>query len=270
MRKLARILAVAAIASMSASYAFAGGGAGTGVNGSFHDISYLGNAGLGFTSDQLQRVCVFCHTPHNAQDTSGTGVVAPLWNHAITTQNMGTQPYTWSAPANLPIAFNTTDYLIGPSRLCESCHDGSLAADAHGGVHPGTGTTHLSGANAITDLSVTHPIGFLYNEAQTARNSTAAGGIQEIADPSSFYLKSVPTASGGASAMNTQPAQRAASGFTYGTKKISDTLYSGYMTCASCHDVHNTNNVVGTVGGYNYFLWAPEEGSAICLSCHVK
>jgi hypothetical protein len=269
MKKLARILAVAAIASMSASYAFAGGAAGTGINGTFHDISYLGNAGQGFNADQYQRVCVFCHTPHNAQSTSGTGVVAPLWNHAITTQNMGTQPYQWAAPANLPISFNTTDYLIGPSRLCESCHDGSLAADAHGGVGTGNNGTHvLSGNNAITDLSVTHPIGFLYADAVTNRNTT--GGIQEVADPSSFYLRSVPITSGGASAMNTQPAQRAATGFTYGTKRISDTLYSGYMTCASCHDVHNTNNVVGSVGGYNYFLWAPEEGSAICLSCHIK
>jgi hypothetical protein len=56
-------------------------------------------------------------------------------------------------------------------------------------------------------------------------------------------------------------------------KKIQDTLYGadGYMTCASCHDVHNTVNVTPASGHtYNYFLYAQEEGSAICLSCHIK
>ena len=61
-----------------------------------------------------------------------------------------------------------------------------------------------------------------------------------------------------------------------GSKKISDTLYGGYVTCASCHEVHNTRNAVNAASIYsptftpNYFVWAPEEGSALCLSCHVK
>ncbi|WP_408967406.1 cytochrome c3 family protein [Oryzomonas sp.] len=48
------------------------------------------------------------------------------------------------------------------------------------------------------------------------------------------------------------------------------------MTCASCHDVHNTNNAKNDPSisnpnfTPNYFVWAKETNSALCLSCHVK
>ena len=60
------------------------------------------------------------------------------------------------------------------------------------------------------------------------------------------------------------------------TKKISDVMHAGYMTCASCHEVHNTKNSendpsVNTPGFTpNYFVYAREQNSALCLSCHVK
>jgi hypothetical protein len=53
------------------------------------------------------------------------------------------------------------------------------------------------------------------------------------------------------------------------------------MTCATCHDVHNKNNVpnnaanqldaahADTVQG-NYFVFAPQSGSQLCTSCHDK
>ena len=58
-------------------------------------------------------MCIFCHTPHNAMNVAQTGnVPVPLWNHALSSQQL--DPYTWAAPANLPIQFNN-DPLIGPS-----------------------------------------------------------------------------------------------------------------------------------------------------------
>jgi hypothetical protein len=156
-----------------------------------------------------------------------------------------------------------------------SCHDGVTAVDSHGptsgvGTAQGNnnGTTPLtSPGRYIDNLSVTHPVGFLYQDALNTRSG-------EIVDPSSnFFIKSVPSAAAAAS-VNTH--DRAASGITYSTKKISDTLYGGYLTCASCHDVHNTNNAINAASLSNpsfvpnYFVWAPEQNSALCLSCHVK
>jgi hypothetical protein len=255
MKKLASILAVVALSAVSATVAFAGGGAGTGVNGSLHDITYLGASGGYYNQDQYQRVCVFCHTPHNAQPNGA--VPAPLWNHAPSSVTLAS--YAWAAPANLPIAFNG-DALVGPSRLCMACHDGLTAVDSHGSAGQGGNGNHVmnSATRTITNLGVTHPIGFQYGEAYTAR------GADELVPTTAHFLTSVPTGNAAVTA-NT----KTRGGFTQGTKVIGDTMYSGFMTCASCHDVHNTNNVA-SAAGYNYFLWAPEEGSAICLSCHIK
>jgi len=271
MKKLVTLLAIAALSALGASAAMAGQTAATGVNGSMHDITYLGQAGgFGYNQDDFQRVCIFCHTPHNAQPNGD--VPAPLWNHPESTVDLA--PYTWAAPANLPIAFDV-DPLIGPSRLCMGCHDGITAVDKHGptvGTAEGTpaykalpGNPMASAGRFITDLTVTHPIGFTYADAFSVRGAT------ELVDPTTgYFLASVPDGP------NVNTNDRAGSGFVDGTKKISDTLYGGFVTCASCHEVHNTKNAVNDPSIYtpsfspNYFVWAKEKNSALCLSCHIK
>jgi hypothetical protein len=272
MNKILTLLAIAALTALGTSVVLAGQAPQTGVNGSMHDITYLGGSGYGgYQQDDFQRVCIFCHTPHNAQAQGD--VPAPLWNHEPSTVDLA--PYAWAAPANLPIAFDV-DPLVGPSRLCMGCHDGVTAVDKHGpdvGTAAGTaaykalpGTPMTSPGRAITDLTITHPIGFLYSDAFAERGPT------ELIPDTDFFINRVPSTP----TVNTQPAQRVASGYTYGTKRISDTMYSGYMTCASCHEVHNTKNSENdpsvNTPGYtpNYFVWAREQNSALCLSCHVK
>lgn len=245
---LKKLAATIAFASLMAGVAYAGSTAATGVVGSMHDINVAGTGS--YTHDTYQRVCVFCHTPHNALANGATP--KPLWNHAESTVNI--PAYTWSSPANSAIAMNVLDPLVGPSRLCMACHDGLTAVDSHGSAGSQVGSTALnSTTRTITDLTVTHPIGFKYADAMTARGAT------ELVPDTTGFLTSAVTA---AFDTNTR------AGATYTTKTIGDTMYNGYMTCASCHDVHNTVNAVGT--GYNYFIYAKEEGSAICLSCHVK
>ena len=265
-KKLAVALAIASIAA-SAATAYAGPGAATGINGSMHDIT---SGAAGYTGDSLGRTCVFCHTPHNARTTDS---LVPLWNHADSALPV-MAPYAWVAPTNASIAI-ASDPLIGPSRLCMACHDGTTAVDSHGSAAAGdvAGTTPMTssytdalGATAkrfITDLTVTHPIGFQYDEAAGVR------GTAEIVPSSHGFIKNdISTVS---ATWNTTlgSASRATAGET--DKKIKDTLYGGFMTCATCHDVHNSVNAKPNPGhSYNYFLYAKEEGSAICLSCHVK
>jgi hypothetical protein len=276
MKKLAVALVVAGVATTS-TVALAGMAAKTGINGSMHDIN---SAPGNYTHDKFERTCVFCHTPHNAQKISTAGTYdAPLWNHKLT-QNPLMTAYTWVSPANGVTTPNhnaiqiNNDPLVGPSRLCMACHDGSTAVDSHGtagsdanGNHAMT-SSYLDGLNNVAlryiqDLSVTHPIGFQYDEAAATR------GPKEIMPSSSgFIADNALPLNGAAATFDTQ--NRGTLATT--SKKIEDTLYAGFMTCATCHDVHNSVNASPKSGSpsYNYFLYAQEEGSAICLSCHVK
>ncbi|HEX9047738.1 MAG TPA: hypothetical protein VF988_11995, partial [Verrucomicrobiae bacterium] len=106
-------------------------------------------------ANTVTEVCVFCHTPHFA---TGDG---PLWNHT-----MSSAFYTPYSSATLKA---TVGQPTGASRLCLSCHDGTVAL---GSLHnPASGidmnvTTMPSGrSNLGTDLSADHPISFVYDHA---------------------------------------------------------------------------------------------------------
>ena len=199
--------------------------------GSAHDFSTAGWTG--------QEICVACHTPHNA-DTAVTD--APLWNHTVTTAT-----YTlYSNPGTLNA---TTSQPIGVSKLCLSCHDGTVAPDSIVNSPlaspPAVGLPLASNhyANLGTSLANDHPISFGYNAAL----ATADGALY---DPTS---KSVTIGSGAGSTK---------------TGNISDIMLFGdnndQVECATCHDVHNKF----TSGGK--LLRISNSGSALCLTCHNK
>jgi predicted CXXCH cytochrome family protein len=124
------------------------------------------------------------------------------------------------------------------SKLCLSCHDGTVAVDSFGGV---TGTKPIvPGSPSLvgTDLSNDHPIGFTYGPALVAL------------DPGLKAVTSAATIGAG----NT------------GTIE-SKMLFSGKLECASCHDVHNS--LSGTAVS-NKLLRITTTGSALCTTCHLK
>ena len=87
--------------------------------GSAHDFS-----GQGWSGGQI---CVPCHTPHKANITVAD---APLWNHALTaaTFTLYSSP-TLNATLTQP---------GGGSKLCFSCHDGTVAINSFGGTTDST------------------------------------------------------------------------------------------------------------------------------------
>ena len=117
------------------------------IAGSAHDFSIYGWSG--------GRICIVCHTPHNADMTASD---APLWNHEVTAAVF--TPYS-SAWLNATVGQPT-----GVSQLCLSCHDGTVAVDSFGGA---VGTVNIAAINVNadlgTDLSDTHPVGFTYDAA---------------------------------------------------------------------------------------------------------
>ena len=146
-------LAVSLMALLAASTASAGT-----IVGSNHDLS---TKGYGTT-----QICIFCHTPHNALNTAGV----PLWNHASSTAT-----YTvYSSPT-----MNATVGQPGASsKLCLSCHDGTVAVDSYGGR---TGTVTITGgANFGTALSNDHPIGITYNAALATADGALANPDTKI------------------------------------------------------------------------------------------
>ena len=87
-------------------------------------------------------ICKPCHTPHFANREAGA-----LWNHELTTATYDMWEGTGTAEADLDKR----------SRLCLSCHDGTVALDSFGGM---TGGSYIPAtANMGTDLRDDHPIG---------------------------------------------------------------------------------------------------------------
>jgi predicted CXXCH cytochrome family protein len=116
------------------------------------------------------------------------------------------------------------------SKLCLSCHDGTVALENFGGTT--TGTHFISGAALLgTDLRNDHPVSFTYDAAL----ASADGGLK---NPTT-----TPSGMGGTITANM--------------------LFSGKMQCASCHDVHNS-------GGQPDLLVKSNNASALCLTCHSK
>ncbi|MGB2817380.1 MAG: hypothetical protein WBA53_08730 [Burkholderiaceae bacterium] len=207
-------LAVGLMALLTAPAASAGT-----IVGSNHDLS-----GKGYGTTQI---CIFCHTPHNALTVVG----APLWNHASSTAT-----YTvYSSPT-----MNATVGQPGTSsKLCLSCHDGTVAVDSYGGR---TGTIPIAAAaNFGTTLSNDHPIGFTYNAAL----ATSDGSLSNP-DTKTVTIGTAPSKTGSIT---------------------STMLIGGVMECASCHDVHNTFTAVGA-GLLKISQTAPASG--LCLACHIK
>lgn len=182
------------------------------ITGSAHDFS-----GETWANNQI---CLPCHTPHGANTTVND---SPLWNHELSTAS-----YTMYNSATFDA---TTGQPDGRSKLCLSCHDGTVALDSFGG---NTGSEFLSSNDAAyigTDLRNDHPVSFTYNTALAATDG-------ELHDPSTRA-----TAIGGTI--------------------DHDMLFNGKLECASCHDVHNAQNNQG-------LLLINNNGSALCLTCHDK
>jgi len=126
--------------------------------GSDHDFSPTGPGTFGNWSGD--RICIACHTPHNADLTQSD---APLWNHEVT----GAVYTMYAGTGTLDASF-TTGQPDGPSKLCLSCHDGTVALDSFGGA---VGSTFLTGTAMINDvdsLQDDHPISFTYDAALVA------------------------------------------------------------------------------------------------------
>lgn len=207
------------------------------------------------------QVCVFCHTPHGAN----TETTAPLWNRALSGATY--TPYTSSSIDADDIAANPG----GSSKLCLSCHDGTLAI---GAVNVANGQADVTFAMEGTGPGGTMPAGPWGEQTGFTRKL----GVNLTNDhPISFtYSDSLALADGELRSPSASPhIGNRAPGF-----KPSAPLEQNKLECVSCHDPHIRDSDPAKNIKFlrlNRFQQAPPAGSVfseatdiVCLACHDK
>jgi hypothetical protein len=223
-----------------------------------HNLSVTGPGPVRAVSES--QICVFCHTPHGAEQVPA----APLWNRQIS--GAAYTPYMSTSIDAADIAGEPG----GSSKLCLSCHDGTLAIGtvnvANGQVNPaitmtgtGPGGTMNPGQGPQTgftrnlgvDLTNDHPISFTYD-------SSLAQADGELRDPS----------------LETHIAERVP-----GTSPAVP-LELGKLECVSCHDPHIRDSDPSVNIKFlrlnRFQVGAPSGGAfnqtndIVCLACHDK
>ena len=239
-----------------------------------HNLSATGPGTLKATTET--QVCVFCHTPHGA--TQG---VTPLWNRQLSSQTY--TAYT-SSSLDANAIQGSLDQPGGSSKLCLSCHDGTLAignvnvldgrinqsialsgTGLGGVIAPGAGTTTGFTRSLGTDLTNDHPISLNFTNALATRD----GELRPV-DAAQKW----PPGTGavvGVRASGYRPLLPLEPTGTGGT---------GQIQCASCHDPHirETDETKGNQKFLraNRFQEAPpsanftQANDIVCLGCHDK
>ena len=232
-----------------------------------HNLSATGPGTTRATTED--EVCVFCHTPHGATSFPGS----PLWNRQLSSQTYTV--YT-SSSLDAEDIMGQLDQPGGSSKLCLSCHDGTLAIGtvnvlggqqnvniqmtgtaADGTMPPGDGETTGFTRDLGVDLTNDHPISLTYD-------SNLANVDTELVDP-------VAAAHIGVRAPGFRPIVPLEQTGSGGAAQIQ---------CASCHDPHirdqDPAEVIKFLRLNRFQTTIPVEGAfseandIVCLGCHDK
>ena len=184
-----------------------------------HNLSVSGKGDI--KSDTETRVCIFCHTSHNSSSEG------PLWSHQTTTRQFRTyQRSTMNARPEQP---------NGATKLCLSCHDGTIAVGAVRGFSRPISMMNVGPAGEIpagrksnigTDLTGTHPVSIKFDQATA------------LADNHLRWPPIDPEGQVGVDA-------------------------NGYVQCTSCHDPHDDSR------SDRYPFWRKRTFDEVCEVCHA-
>jgi predicted CXXCH cytochrome family protein len=210
------------------------------VKGSPHDLSALSNGDT----------CKFCHTPHGA--LPGT----PGWSHKLSeTVYKIYQSSSLDAKVGQP---------TGASKLCLSCHDGTVAL-THTTKGLGRDVFITPGAaNLGTDLSDDHPISFVYSDSLSAEDV-------QIRPPSTLPKELKLDRSNELQCTTCHDAHNNQFGHFLAMANQHSAM------CTSCHDLIGWSNSshesspAGVLGSNDSYLQESEYGTVAengCRSCH--
>ena len=217
-----------------------------------HNLSVTGGGGAhDIKATDEERVCVFCHTPHHATYDG------PLWSRK---SNISIY-----VPYASPTIKANPQQPKGVSRLCLSCHDGTIALGRLSGDFdistlgplPPADADPRKNSNLGKDLSTTHPISMTY------------GLTTELYDKATLEGKGIKLAEDTFVECNTchDPHNN-----QYGNFLVRDTSLQHDALCTDCHNKTGWSDVDSThrTGGQRYL---PEVSIPVaadgCISCHL-
>ena len=200
-----------------------------------HNLSVSGPGSIIAVSET--QICIFCHTPHNAYPAT------PLWNHELSL----VENYInyWSPTLKSYASQAEAPPIDGFSKLCLSCHDGTVAIGAVKSRAKAIETTAdliETTANLLdignegylgTDLSGGHPISIVFD--------TALANLRNQ-DPSIMHLNWP---------INDPDVKLYPTQGQYG------------IQCTSCHDPHGGKGGPGAPP-----FWRKSIADDVCLVCH--
>ncbi len=199
--------------------AMAAGSLSAQINGDVIGVHDLGPGSKSPIKGASPNICLYCHAPHFS---AGKG---PLWNQKFSTQTY--TPYTGSTYVEKG---NTQPPIGGPSSLCLSCHDGTVA--------PGTtvayGTLRMNGAMAAADvfgtnLSNSHPFSLTLPLSDSIEIAASLVSQHKTIDPTGAVH-----------------------------------LVQGNIECTSCHNPHVQAKDTVSLN----FLVRDSSSGQLCLACH--
>jgi hypothetical protein len=229
------------ICTLTASFAIAAYA--SGLIDTKHNLSL---SGKGDVTSRETEICVFCHTPHNANPAY------PLWNHELS--SVQTYKTYWSSTLQSYSEAESQAWKVdGFSKLCLGCHDGTVALgdvqnrDEEIETVPDILSLGMTGYLG-TDLSGTHPVSIVFDLALKEKRDEAQKDY-----PIKFMpLKSPPLKFGDRNLTGDRdvliyPTQ----GNKFGVQ------------CSSCHDPHGG---VGEEGAPPF--WRKPTHDEVCAVCH--
>lgn len=180
-----------------------------------HDMT---PTGASLVKGGISNACLYCHAPHGAMSSP-----TPLWNQQLSVQTYNLYTSTTFHQTTLQPALNS------PSKLCLSCHDGTVAPGQTVlyGQLPMSGVMKSSDVFG-SDLKSSHPFSLKTPIADApSLNALLMGSPGKTADPA---VK----------------------------------LVNGSVECTTCHEPHyqNMDKVLPM------FLVRDSSSSQLCLACH--
>lgn len=197
-----------------------------GVAGTVHNLSVSGPGEVRSLTES--QICKFCHIPHNPV------VPVPLWSHRLSKVAQYRTPEMSSGRGGRVLSPQPD----GASRMCLSCHDGTVALGDVGGEKspiPMVGAQFLTRDRPSfigTDLSGSHPVSFVVPD-HLIEDSGRDMGLRSL------------------TAIEADPDVNLDA--------------QGKMQCTSCHDPHSDINF--RPGEVPHF-WVKSSVEEVCLTCH--